>query len=94
MESRVQAIDDSLNIGDTYESSLRNTFTAVQLFISLGFQVYPKKSMVEPTRKMEYLGFVLSSVDMTAKLTDKKVMPLLSAVGNFCVKTRNISYEK
>ena len=31
---------------DTYESSLRNTFTAVQLFISLGFQVHPKKSMV------------------------------------------------
>ena len=66
-------IDDSLYIGDIYESSLRNTQTAVQLFISLGFQVHPKKSMVVPTQKIEYLRFVLSSVDMTVKLTDKKV---------------------
>ena len=61
VESRVQAIDDSLYIdyiGDTYESSLRNTFTAVQLFISLGFQVHSKKAMVVPTKKIEYLGFV------------------------------------
>lgn len=39
--------------------------------------------MVVPTHKIEYLGFILSSVDMTVKLTDKKFMPLLSAVGNF-----------
>ena len=71
-------------ISDTDESSLRNTLTAVQLFISLGFQVHgKKKSMVVPTQKIDYLGFVLSSVDMTVKLTDKKVHAIVKRCREF-----------
>ena len=66
-------IDDSLYLGDTYETCLMNTLTAVQLFISLDFQVHPKKSMVLPTQKIEYLGFVVSSIDMAVRLTEEKV---------------------
>ena len=81
MESRVQAL---LTTRYTLEKScLRNTLTAVQLFISLGFQVHPKKSMVTPTQKIEYLGFVLSSVDMTVGLTDKKVHAIVKRCREF-----------
>ena len=82
MES-IDYIDDSLHIGDTYESCSRNTLTAVQLFIFLGFQVPPKRSMVVPTQKIEYLGFVLSSVDMTGGLTDKKVHAIVKRCREF-----------
>ena len=82
-------IDDSLYIGDTYESCLRNTLTAVQLFISAGFQVHPKKSMVVPTqKKIEYLGFVLSSVDMTVGLTDRKVHAIVKRCWEFFFSLR------
>ena len=48
-----------------------------------GFQVHPKKSMVVPTQKIEYLGFVLSSVDMTVGLTDKKVHAVVKRCREF-----------
>ena len=76
-------IDNSLYIGDVYESSLRNILTAVQLFISLGFQVHPKKCMVVPTQKIEYLGFVLSPVDLTVRLTDEKVHTIVKRCREF-----------
>ena len=57
--------------------------TAVQLFMSLGFQVHPKKSTVVPTQKIEYLGFVLSSVDMTVGLKDKKVHAIVKRCREF-----------
>ena len=76
-------IDRSLYIGDTCESCLTNTLTAVQLFISLGFQVHSKKSMVVPTQKIGYLGFVLSSVDIIVGLTDKKVHAIVKRCRQF-----------
>ena len=85
MESRAQAILTTRYAlaRDTYESCLRNTLTVVQLFISLGFQVHPKKSIVVPTRKIEYLAFVMSSVDMTVGLTDKKVHAIVKRFQEF-----------
>ncbi|XP_068723943.1 uncharacterized protein [Montipora capricornis] len=76
-------IDDSLYLGDTYETCLMNTLTAVQLFISLGFQVHPKKSMVVPTQKIEYLGFVVSYIDMTVRLTEEKVSAIIKRCRDF-----------
>ena len=76
-------IDDSLYLGDTYETCIMNTLTAVQLFISLGFQVHPKKSMVVPTQKIEYLGFVVSSIDMTVRLTEEKVSAIIKRCRDF-----------
>ena len=52
---------------------MTNIHTAVQLFISLGFHIHPKKSVIVPSQSIEYLGFVLSSVTMTVKLTDAKI---------------------
>ena len=66
-------IGNSLYIGDTYESCLRNTLTAVRFFISLDCQVHPKKVYGCAHEKNRILGILLSSVDMTVDLTDKKV---------------------
>ena len=49
-----------------------------------GFPSSPKKrSMVMPTQKIEYLGFVLSSVGMTVGLTDKKVHAIVKRCREF-----------
>ena len=39
--------------------------------------------MIVPTQKIEYLGFVLSSVDVTMKLTDKKVHAIVKRCREF-----------
>ena len=66
-------IDDSLYLGETVQECMTNIHTAVQLFISLGFHIHPKKSVIVPSQSIEYLGFVLSSVTMTVKLKDTKI---------------------
>ena len=66
-------IDDSLHLGETVQECMTNILTAVQLFISLGFHIHPEKSVIVPSQSIEYLGFVLSSVTMTVKLTDAKI---------------------
>ncbi|KAK2548898.1 Polyprotein P3 [Acropora cervicornis] len=71
--SRTGYIDDSLYLGETVQECMTNIHTAVQLFISLGFHIHPKKSVIVPSQSIEYFGFVLSSVTMTVKLTDAKI---------------------
>ena len=66
-------VDGSLYLAHTYKECYSNTLTAVKLFTSLGFRINPKKSMTTPTQTIEYLCFVLSSINMTVKLTDKKI---------------------
>ena len=43
-----------------------------------GFIIHPVKSVLEPTKRPIYLGFVLDSESMTVKLTDQKVPTLKS----------------
>ena len=39
-------IDDALYLGETVQECMTNIHTAVQLFISLGFHIHPKKSVI------------------------------------------------
>ena len=41
-------------------------------FDSLGFTIYPRKSVFAPTQTIEFLGFVLDSRSMTVSLTYAK----------------------
>ena len=47
--------------------------TTCQVFNSLGFTVHPVKSVLQPTERIEFLGFWLDSVNMIVSLTDRKV---------------------
>ena len=70
-------IDDSLYLGESYLECEEVTFRTVQLFISLGFKIYPEKSIVIPTQVLDFLGFTLNSILMTVSLTDKKAYKIL-----------------
>ncbi|XP_068713259.1 uncharacterized protein [Montipora foliosa] len=81
-------IDDSLYLGETVQECMTNILTAVQLFISLGFHIHPKKSVIVPSQSIEYLGFVLSSVTMTVKLTDAKISKYVKLCKGFLTVNR------
>ena len=51
------------------EQNIKFSFNLLE---SLGFIVYPEKSLFVPTRCIEYPGFVLNSRSMTNSLSDVK----------------------
>jgi hypothetical protein len=81
-------IDDSLNLEDSYTEAERATLHAVELLISLGFMIHPEKSIVTPTQIIEFLGFVLNSILMIVKLTDRKAAKILNLCLLFCHKDK------
>ena len=65
-------IDDIITIGHTFKECQKNINMMVPLFQKLGFVVHPSKSCFEPSQKIEYLGFIINSIDMTIRLTPKR----------------------
>ena len=66
-------IYDSYLQGNTIQNCQNNIQKTVNLFTSLGFIVHPEKSVLVPTRKLEFLGFILDSERMIASLTPERV---------------------
>ena len=65
-------VDDSYLQGETFEECLQTITETVKLLQSLGFTINPEKSVVKPTQKLTFLGFVLNSKIMTLTLADVK----------------------
>ena len=58
-------IDDSLLLGYNYSACTKNIQDTVDTFVKLGFVIHPEKSVLVPSQEMEFLGFLLKSVNMT-----------------------------
>lgn len=65
----VAYIDDSYLQADTYELCVHNVIDTLSLFHQLGFVIHPDKSVLIPTQRLTFLGFVLDSQSMTVALT-------------------------
>ena len=52
-------LDDSLLIGNTKDSFIRNTLETLQTIENLGFTIHPQKSVLKPSTSIKYLGFIL-----------------------------------
>ena len=65
-------IDDCIFVADSPSLLRSHIDYAVRLFDELGLTVHPEKSVFTPTRKIEFLGFVIDSTLMTVTLTAKK----------------------
>ena len=70
-------IDDTIFIENSAEEVLQALNLATKLFDDLGLTISVKKSVFVPVQKIEYLGFILNSVDMTVRLTDEKKIKIL-----------------
>ena len=65
-------IDDSYLQGDSKTECRSNVLTSLNLFESLGFLINREKSVLQPCQKLEFLGFLLDSVNMKVFLTADK----------------------
>ena len=65
-------IDDSLLSSESRHECVSNIKHTIKLIDSLGLTVHPDKSVFTPTRVIEFIGFVLDSVNMTVSIRRKK----------------------
>ena len=66
-------IDDTLLQGDTEQDCQSAVMATCQVLDSLGFIVHPLKSVLQPTQRIDFLGFWLGLINMIVSLTDRKV---------------------
>ena len=65
-------------MGDSEKECVQNVKSSLALFKSLGFVVYPTKSVLIPSHKITYLGFEVDSQDMTVIPTLERKQTILS----------------
>ena len=75
----VAYIDDSYLQADTYELCVHNLMDTLSLFHQLGFVIHPDKSVLIPTQRLTFLGFVLDSQSMTVALTGEQAVKVKAA---------------
>lgn len=74
--TNVAYIDDSLLSSDTYRECEENVLDTVMLVDALGLTTHPGKSILVPSQSIEFVGFLINSVDMTVRLTVRKAEEL------------------
>ena len=79
--------DGSYHQGHTFSTCKDNISVTVELLQSLGFIIHPEKSVLVPTQEVEFLSFVLNSLEMKIKLTDCISVKIT-------LKTKKLLYEK
>ena len=65
-------VDDSYLQRDTKHECMNNINATIDLLGSLGFSIHTGKSVLIPTQKIEFLGFLIDSKTMQISLTNKK----------------------
>ncbi|MEW8542136.1 MAG: reverse transcriptase domain-containing protein [Candidatus Thiodiazotropha sp.] len=80
-------IDDSCLQGETKQECQQNVWRTVHFMDSLGFTINPKKSVLNPTKVITFVGFILNSENMTIRITKEKA-DILRAM---CIKILNSS---
>ena len=65
-------IDDLITLARSWEKCSNNICVISSLLDELGFVVHPEKSVFTPTQVLEYLGFIINSLEMTVRLTPTK----------------------
>ena len=73
-------LDDSIFLNMSGSMLQKEFNTAIELLQSLGFMISSKKSVIVPTTRLEYLGFVIDTIDMSVTLPSQKVANLLNLV--------------
>ena len=69
-------IDDNFSIEQDFENCLQNVIQTAQLSLKAGFLINWEKSVLIPTQKLVYLGFILDTVEMRIRLTSEKCSQL------------------
>ena len=69
-------IDDTLLIANSIEEMKHNLSPTIDTLTRAGFLINFSKSQLEPTTCIEFLGFVLDTVQFTVSLSARKICSL------------------
>ena len=69
-------LDDSLIVASNKQDCWRAIALTISAFMKLGFFIHPDKSILVPCQEIVYLGFIINSINMTVRLTDKRKQKL------------------
>lgn len=75
--SCVSYIDDCLLVAENEKDCQKAVLATIETSLDAGFTVQPDKSVLNPTTKIEFLGFILDSVTMTVRLTKARIDKIL-----------------
>ena len=70
-------LDDIIIMCETKTLAYENRDTTIYLLQQLGFVINLKKSILEPTTKIEFLGIVIASLTMTMSLPENKIREII-----------------
>ena len=79
-------IADSYLQGKTFVACQEDVTDTINIFQDLGFTINPEKSMLLPTRKLTFLGFILDSQFICISLTAGKADSLKAAAQALLLK--------
>ena len=74
----VSYVDDSYLQGEDCASCADNISATTNVCMSLGYTIHVKKSILDPTQEMEFLGFILNSKEMSITITLKKKVKIIA----------------
>ncbi|CAB4038826.1 Hypothetical predicted protein, partial [Paramuricea clavata] len=86
-------IDDSYLQGDDFADCVANVKVTVHMFDSLGLITHPEKSVLIPTQRLTYLGFILDSKEMKIYLTPEKTDRLIKLCVDILKKPKSTVQE-
>lgn len=86
-------LDDTFIFGFTAEECSHSTSRLTKLFSELGFKVHEEKSVLQPTQTLEFLGFIIDSINMTVSLPREKTLNVLSLC-EMGIKASNLSIRQ
>ncbi|KAK2717692.1 hypothetical protein QYM36_006463 [Artemia franciscana] len=73
-------LDDTLLLGRSVLECQNNVYETVKLLSELGFVIHPGKSVLIPSQRIEFLGFLLDSRLMCISLPERKIEKVLDSV--------------
>ena len=65
-------VDDSYLQGNNYKALLRNIENTIELLQNSGFTIHPTKSVLTPTQRITFLGYVIDSFQMSLETTEER----------------------
>ena len=72
-------IDDSYLQGADFNLCVKNVKDTITLLDQVGLVIHPEKSVLYPTQKLVFLGFLLDSIKMIISLTGEKTQKIKEA---------------
>ena len=80
-------MDDMLLMASSKELIQEHTYVTIFLLENLGFIINNKKSLLEPSQEIEFLGMIVSSQTMDLKLPGEKIKKIRSEARNILDST-------